>query len=139
MTYIYYTYIIYRMKYLYLSSQRSEFCIPQEGIINNFTYCGMNFYYTKLTDNKTVQSQFILNSYNFKNLLVHIRHDEIPLFLTWRQTHYPEGIQTIVNIYDSKDRDTSRYMLNIDTDLTTICHFFKTFEHVLMSIASVAH
>ena len=127
------------MKYLYLSSQRSDFCIPKEGIINNFSYSGMNFFYTRLTDNKTVQSQFILNSYNFTNLLVHIRHDEIPMFLTWRQTHYPEGIQSIVNIYDSTDRDTSRYILNVDIDLSTICHFFQTFERILMTIASMAH
>lgn len=125
------------MKYLYLANKKLEgYCDPKSETFHDFIYNKKRIYCTKLERKNTLRFEFILMTYNIETLLVNIAHDEIPLFLYWRQHHFPNGIPSIVNIYSTKDICDSLYCLGTDTDLSITCHFFQEFIPVLTSITT---
>ena len=134
--------VIYIMKYLYVSRKDLDgFCSVEDHMIGDFIYNGERFYCTKLTDiNKTrnqTRFDFILKSYNFNIILAHVEHDDINLFMKWRNRYFP-NIETHVNVYKTEDKDESLYLLNTDNDLNVIGYFFKKFVPVLSLITSMA-
>lgn len=131
------------MKYLYVSTKDLEgLCKVRNQSIDDFIYFGERFYCTKLEDvnvsTNQVRFRFILNSYNFNTILAHVKHEEIPMFMAWRDTFFP-GVHAHVNVYKTTDIDESLYLLNTDNDLSVIGYFFKRFEPVLTMITSVTN
>lgn len=127
------------MKYLYLATEKLEgYCDPQSETFDDFIFNKKRIYCTKLEipHRNTIRFEFILMTYNIDTLLVNITHDQIPLFLAWRQRYFPKGIPSIVNICYTRDLDDSLHALGVDADLSITCHFFKVFVPVLRSITS---
>ena len=90
------------MKYLYVSRKALDgICSVQDHMIGDFIYNGERFYCTKLTDiNKTrnqTRFDFILKSYNFNIILAHVEHDDINIFMEWRNRYFP-NMETHVNV-----------------------------------------
>lgn len=126
------------MKYLYVSNKKIEgFCQPKKEIIGDFMFESERIYCTKLENTHSASFDFILKTYNFNILLVHITHKEIPIFMTWRDTYFPNGIDVHVNIYETRDIEESLYMLKTDCDLNIKGYFFKKFIPVLHKVTSL--
>tara|TARA_B100000405_G_scaffold281528_1_gene226009 strand:+ start:165 stop:443 length:279 start_codon:yes stop_codon:yes gene_type:complete len=82
---------------------------------------------------------FILKSYKFNTLLVDIKEKEINMFLSWKNRCFPSGIESHVNIYETRDKDECLYLLQTDMNLHVTGYFFKRFEPVLSVVTSVAN
>lgn len=128
------------MKCLYISTAK----LPhqnalQEGVITDYMYRDNIIYCTKLTkiERNQIRLNFILQTYKFTKIVAHITHDEIPLFLKWRDTFFP-NIQTIANIYNTCDIDETLYKLGTDMNLDITGYFFKNIEPVFAMITSTA-
>ena len=127
------------MKYLYVSTKKIEgYCTPKSQTIHDFIFNKKRIFCTKLdlTDDDTLSFQFILMTYNIQMLLVHITHQEIETFFSWKKKYFPSGVRAIVNIYSTKDKTDSLYKLCADKDLTITPYFFKEFIPVLTTITS---
>jgi len=130
------------MKYLYLATTELEgYCDPKSETFGDFIFNKKRIYCTKLEvpHSNNIRFEFILMTYNISTLLVNITHYQIPMFLAWRQRYFPQGIRSIVNIYNTKDICDSLYCLEADTDLSITCHFFEEFIPVLTSITTRTH
>lgn len=130
------------MKYLYVSTKDLEgLCKVKKQCIDDFIYNGERFYCTELEDvmlsTNQVRFQFILNSYKFNILLAHIKHEEIPIFINWRDRFFP-NTRTYINVYKTNDIGESLYLLKTDHDLNITGYFFKKFIPVLKLITSMA-
>ena len=124
------------MKCLYISTlklpHQNEF---KEEVISDYMYRDTRFFCTKLKkiERNQIRFDFILKTYKFTNLLAHITHEEIPIFLEWRDRFFP-NMETIVNIYCTYDKSESLYLLGTDMNLDITGYFFKTIEPVFALI-----
>jgi len=119
------------MKALYITNTSFMDCIPETHTIGDIIYKEHRIYYTKLDLGKDqIQFNFILQTYKFTMLIANITEEEIPLFMLWRDTYLP-GIETKVNVYETRDKDQVLYLLEADTDLETTVYFYKRGDHAL--------
>ncbi len=128
------------MKYLYISTRDIEgICNPKAQVINDFMFGETQIFCTKLCIHRNqIRSDFIVKSYKFNILLVDIKQKEINMFLEWKDRCFPEGIESHVNIYETRDKDVCLYMLGTDIDLMITGYFYKKFIPVLTIVTSVA-
>ena len=124
------------MKYLYVSTRNIDLCKPKENIIDDFMFKDHQIFCTKLCETNE-QFNFILNSYKFNTLLVDIKEKEINMFLLWKNKCFPSGIESHVNIYETRDKDECLYLLQTDMNLFVTGYFFKRFEPVLTVVTSM--
>ena len=124
------------MKYLYVSTRNIELCEPKENVIDDFMFNNHQFFCTKLCETND-PFIFILKSYKFNTLLVDIKEKEINTFLSWKDKCFPSGIETHVNIYETRDKDECLYLLQTDMNLLVTGYFFKRFEPVLAVVTSM--
>ena len=124
------------MKYLYVSTRNIELCKPKEHVIDDFMFKDTPIFCTKLceTDDSFC---FIVKSYKFNVLLVDIKEKDINMFLEWKNRCFPSGIESHVNIYETRDKDECLYLLQTDMDLLVTGYFFKRFEPVLTVVTSM--
>ena len=124
------------MKYLYVSTQTTDFCTPEPNKINDFMFNSVRIYSTKL-DHRHTDFQFILRQYSFTTLLAHIKQSEIEMFLQWK-AYYCPGTPSYINVYDIRDIGEAMYLIGSDINLNMKTTFFRRFEPVLAMVTRMA-
>jgi hypothetical protein len=115
------------MKRLYISKDNDL------NVINDFMFEDKVIYCTLLSHERVnIRFQFIVASYNFKQLIANIPLSEAKSLKRWRNIYLP-GIETIVNIYDD-DCYEALYELGTDHDLDISCTFYKDIKQLFYTL-----